>query len=146
MASREEISLQEMQALAEVRYNIRRFLRASEEILRAEGLKPQQYQLMLAIKGMPEGMPTTISQVAERLQLQHHSTVELTDRLATRGLVKRKRAAEDRRQVLLELTPKGEKLLRDMAALHRDELRLTAPALVTALKKVLSGSNAKDRT
>jgi DNA-binding MarR family transcriptional regulator len=147
MASREEISLQDMQALAEFRYNIRRFLRASEEILRAEGLKPQQYQLMLAIKGMPESTPSTISQVAERLQLQHHSTVELTDRLATRGLVKRKRAAEDRRQVILELTPKGEKLLRDMAALHRDELRSTGPALVTALRKVLSGSAAaKDKS
>jgi|SRR4051812_14416663 DNA-binding MarR family transcriptional regulator len=145
MVSREEISLQDMQALAEFRYNIRRFLRASEEILRAEGLKPQQYQLLLAIRGLPEGMQCTISQIAERLQLQHHSTVELTDRLSQRGFVKRKRAGDDRRQVLLELTPKGEKLLKEMAALHRDELRNTGPALVSALKKVLSGAQVRDK-
>ncbi len=140
MASRDEASLQDIQALAEFRYNIRRFLRASEEILRAEGLKPQQYLLLLAIKGLPEGMTATISQIAERLQLQHHSTVELIDRLSARGLVKRKRAGDDRRQVLLELTPKGDKLLKEMATLHRDELRNKGPALVGALKKVLSGA------
>jgi len=140
MASRDEASLQDIQALAEFRYNIRRFLRASEDLLRAEGLKPQQYLLLLAIKGLPEGTPATIGQVAERLQLQHHSTVELIDRLSARGLVKRKRGGEDRRQVLLELTPKGEKLLKEMATLHRDELRSKGPALVGALKKVLSGA------
>jgi DNA-binding MarR family transcriptional regulator len=140
MASREDISLQELQALAEFRYNIRRFLRASENILRAEGLKPQQYQFLLAIKWLPEGQQTTIGHIAERLQLQHHSTVELADRLTARGLVRRKRAGSDRRQVLLELTPKGEKLLREMAALHRDELRNSGPALVGALKKVLTNT------
>jgi DNA-binding MarR family transcriptional regulator len=139
MASREEITFQDLQALAEFRYNIRRFLRASEDILREEGLKPQQYQLMLAIKGMPDGTPTTIGSIAERLQLQHHSTVELADRLAKRGLVRRRRAGDDRRQVLLELTSKGDKLLNEMAVLHRDELRNTGTALVGALRKVLAG-------
>jgi DNA-binding MarR family transcriptional regulator len=140
MASRDEISLQDIQALAEIRYNIRRFLRSSEEILRTEGLKPQQYQLLLAVKGLPDGQEATISQVAERMQLQHHSTVELTDRLSVRGLIKRKRAGQDRRQVLLELTPKGDKLLRQLATLHRDELRQTGPALVGALKRVLNSA------
>ena len=140
MASRDEISLQDIQALAEIRYNIRRFLRSSEVILRTEGLKPQQYQLLLAVKGLPQGQEATISQVAERMQLQHHSTVELTDRLSVRGLIKRKRAGHDRRQVLLELTPKGDKLLRQLATLHRDELRQAGPALVGALKKVLNSA------
>lgn len=140
MASRDEISLQDIQALAEIRYNIRRFLRSSEVILRTEGLKPQQYQLLLAVKGLPQGQEATISQVAERMQLQHHSTVELTDRLSVRGLIKRKRAGQDRRQVLLELTPKGDKLLRQLATLHRDELRQAGPALVGALKKVLNSA------
>ncbi len=139
MASREEISSQDLQALAEFRYNIRRFLRASEQILKTAGLKPQQYQLMLHVKALPEGAQSTISQVAERLQIQHHSTVELVDRLADKGLVKRKRAGEDRRQVFLELTPKGEKILRDLALHHRDELRSAGPGLVGALKKVLAG-------
>jgi DNA-binding MarR family transcriptional regulator len=77
--------------------------------------------------------------MAERLQIQHHSTVELVDRMSARGLIKRKRAAEDRRQVLLELTPKGEKMIREMAHLHREELRNTGPALVGALRKVIAG-------
>jgi len=139
MASRDEFNLQDFQALAEFRYNIRRFLRASEQILRPAGLKPQQYQLMLHIKGLPEGKQATIGEIAERLQIQHHSTVELADRMTARGLIKRKRAAEDRRQVCLELTPKGEKVLREMATLHREELRNTGPALVGALRKVVSG-------
>jgi DNA-binding MarR family transcriptional regulator len=138
MASREEITLQDIQALAEFRYSIRRFLRASEDILRGEGLKPQQYQLMLAIKAMPAESQATVGSIAERLQLQHHSTVELADRLSKRGLVRRKRAGDDRRQVLLELTAKGDKVLKDMASLHRDQLRDEGPALVGALRKVLA--------
>lgn len=139
MASKDEFNLQDFQALAEFRYNIRRFMRASEQILRPAGLKPQQYQLMLHIKGLPEDKQATIGEIAERLQIQHHSTVELADRMTARGLIKRKRDAEDRRQVILELTPKGEKVLREMAGLHRDELRSTGPTLVGALRKVISG-------
>jgi len=139
MASKDEFNLQDFQALAEFRYNIRRFLRASEQILRPAGLKPQQYQLMLHIKGLPDDKQATIGEIAERLQIQHHSTVELADRMTTRGLIKRKRDGEDRRQVILELTPKGEKVLREMASLHRDELRNAGPALVGALRKVVTG-------
>jgi DNA-binding MarR family transcriptional regulator len=138
MASRDEFNLQDYQALAEFRYNIRRFMRASEQILRPAGLKPQQYQLMLHIKGLPEGQQATIGDIAERLQIQHHSTVELVDRMTARGLIRRKRAGEDRRQVLIELTPKGEKILREMASLHRDELKSSGPALVGALRKVIA--------
>jgi DNA-binding MarR family transcriptional regulator len=94
---------------------------------------------MLHIKGLPNEKHSTIGEIAERLQIQHHSTVELVDRMAAQGLVKRKRAGEDRRQVFLELTPKGEKILREMATLHRDELRSTGPALVGALRKVIAG-------
>lgn len=139
MASRDEFNLQDFQALAEFRYNIRRFMRASEQILRPAGLKPQHYQLLLHVKGLGEGKQATIGEIAERLQIQHHSTVELVDRMSARGLIKRKRASEDRRQVLLELTPKGEKMIRELAHLHREELRNTGPALVTALRKVIAG-------
>jgi DNA-binding MarR family transcriptional regulator len=139
MASRDEINLQEIQALAEFRYHIRHFLRASEQLLKTAGLKPQQYQLMLCVKASLEDQPSTISYVAEKLQIQHHSTVELADRLTSKGLIRRKRAGDDRRQVLLELTPKGEKVLRELALHHREELRSNGPGLVGALKKVLSG-------
>jgi DNA-binding MarR family transcriptional regulator len=139
MASRDDFSLQDFQALAEFRYNIRRFMRASEQILRPAGLKMQHYQLLLHIKGLPQGKQATIGEMAERLQIQHHSTVELVDRMSARGLIRRKRASEDRRQVMLELTSKGEKVIREMAHLHREELRNTGPALVGALKKVIAG-------
>jgi DNA-binding MarR family transcriptional regulator len=139
MASKEEINLHDIQALAEFRYNIRRFLHASEQLLKGAGLKPQQYQLMLHVKASSSDEPSTISHIAERLQIQHHSTVELADRLSGKGLVRRKRAGEDRRQVILELTPKGEKVLKELALHHREELRSNGPGLVGALKKVLSG-------
>src|ERR1700742_1694296 len=99
MASRDDFNLQDFQALAEFRYNIRRFMRASEQILRPTGLKPQHYQLLLHIKSLSPTKAVTIGERAERLQIQHHSTVELVDRMSARGLIKRKRAADDRRQV-----------------------------------------------
>ncbi len=138
MPSKEEISLQDYRATAEFRYQIRRFLRASEQIAREYGLNPQQYQLMLALKGLPDEHAATIGEIAERLQIQHHSTVELADRLSAKGLVRRKRDSQDRRQVLLELTSKGEKTIRELALHHREELRSTGPELVGALKGVLS--------
>ncbi len=138
MSPKEDIGLQDYRATAEFRYQIRRFLRASEQIAREYGLNPQQYQLMLAVKGLPDDHAATIGEVAERLQIQHHSTVELADRLSAKGLVRRKRDSEDRRQVLLELTSKGEKTLRELALHHREELRSTGPELVGALKGVLS--------
>jgi DNA-binding MarR family transcriptional regulator len=138
MSPKEDIGLQDYRATAEFRYQIRRFLRASEQIARSYGLNPQQYQLMLAVKGLPDDHAATIGEVAERLQIQHHSTVELADRLSAKGLVRRKRDSEDRRQVLLELTAKGEKTLRELALHHREELRSTGPELVGALKGVLA--------
>lgn len=124
-------------AMAEFRYQIRRFLRFSEQAARAAGLEPQQYQLMLALKGMGDESDHRIGEIAERLQIQHHSTVELVDRLNRRGLVRRRRSNEDRREVLLELTTKGEKLLQELALHHRDELRETGPSLIAALRKAL---------
>jgi DNA-binding MarR family transcriptional regulator len=132
-----EIAPGDYQALAEFRYQIRRYLRFSERAARDAGVEPQQHQLMLAVKGMPEHTSATISELAEKLQIQHHSAVELVDRLVQRGLVNRKRSAEDRRQVLVQLTAKGEKLLRDLAIHHRDELKSAGPDLVSALKKLM---------
>jgi len=123
--------------MAELRYQIRRFLHFSELTARKAGLEPQQYQLMLVLKGPPDGFRSCIGEVADRLQIQHHSTVELVDRLSRRGMVRRRRGIEDRREVLIELTPKGEKVLRELALRHRDELRLAGPEMVDALKKLL---------
>jgi DNA-binding MarR family transcriptional regulator len=129
------------EALAELRYQIRRFLHFSEQASRKAGLEPQQHQLMLALKGLPPGIRPRVGELAERLQLQHHSTVELANRLAARGYVRRQRAGNDRREVLLSLTPAGEKILRELSLHHRAELRTRGPRLVSALKQVMRVNN-----
>lgn len=145
MSRHGDIHQSDYEALAEFRYQIRRFVRFSERAARAAGVEPQQHQLMLAVKGLPEETPATIGELAERLQIQHHSTVELVDRLVNRGLVSRKRGSEDRRQVMVQLTAKGEKLLRDLSLHHREELRTAGLDLVTALKKLMSSLGATGR-
>jgi DNA-binding MarR family transcriptional regulator len=131
------LSLSDYQALAEFRFQIRKFLHFSEKAVQASGLERGQYQLMLAIKGMPEGVRPRIRELANRMQIQHHSAVELVNRLEKRGFVRRERAQEDRREVLLELTPKGEKVLAELALHHHEELQSAAPGLVAALRKVM---------
>ena len=130
------LTLSDYQALAEFRYQIRRFLHFSEQAVQTSGLERGQYQLMLAIKGMPEGVRPRIRELADRMQVQHHSAVELVNRLESGGYVRRERARDDRREVLLELTPKGERVLAELALHHHEELRSAAPALVAALWRV----------
>ncbi|GAC1391099.1 MAG: helix-turn-helix domain-containing protein [Ktedonobacteraceae bacterium] len=131
------IHLSDYQALAEFRYQIRRFLRFSEQTARSEGLEPQQYQLLLAVKGMPEEKRVTVGELAERLQLQHHSTVELIDRLSDRGFVQRQRDEEDQRRVLISITPVGEEILQRLAEVSLVELSSSGPSLVQALDALL---------
>ena len=138
------LTLADYQSLAEVRYQIRRFLHFSEQASRKAGLEPRQHQLMLALKGLPKGVRPRIGEVAERLQIQHHSTVELVDRLAARGYVRRQRVGEDRREVLLSLTPKGVRILRELSLHHRAELRTQGPALIAALRRTIHMSQAGD--
>ncbi len=126
-------------ALAEFRYEIRRFLGFSERAARVSGLEPRQHQLLLAIKGLPEEAEPTIGEIARRLQVEHHSAVEMVDRLEERRLVARLRDERDRRRVLVRLTAKGETLLRDLSLSHREELRGAAPALVASLGALLGG-------
>ena len=94
-------------AMAELRYQIRRFLRFSENAARQAGIEPQQHQLLLAVRGLPDALKPTIGVLAERMQLQHHSTVELIDRLVERGFLFRLRSTDDKRQVLVKLTHNG---------------------------------------
>ena len=133
------------QALAELRYQIRKFLRFSEEASRATGIEPQQHQLLLALKGLPREVKPTIGALAERLQLQHHSAVELVDRSAQRNLVRRVRSTSDQRQVFIRLTAKGERILRDLSMHHRDILREAGPALVEVLNTLTGGPRREGR-
>ncbi len=131
------ITAAEYRALSEFRYQIRRFLRFSEQAARRAGLEPQQHQLLLLLKGLPPEVPPRIGVVAERLQIQHHSAVELADRLVRRGFIKRQRGGGDRREVLLELTARGEKVLQELSVHHREELKSAGPTLVGALQTLM---------
>jgi DNA-binding MarR family transcriptional regulator len=139
------LTLSDYQALAEFRYQIRKFLHFSEHAVQAAGLERGQYQLMLAIKGIPEGVRPRIRELANRMQVQHHSAVELVNRLESGGYVKRERAKDDRREVLLALTPKGERVLGELALHHHEELQSAAPSLVAALRKVMRPGQAPAR-
>jgi DNA-binding MarR family transcriptional regulator len=132
-----KLTLSDYQALAEFRYQIRRFLHFSEEAVKKAGLERGQYQLMLAIKGMPTGVRPRIRELANRMQIRHHSAVELVNRLEAGGFVQRTRAQDDRREVLLALTGKGEKILGELALHHQDEIRSTGPELVAALRRIM---------
>jgi DNA-binding MarR family transcriptional regulator len=132
-----ELKLSDYQSLADLRYQIRKFLHFSEQAARNSGVEPHQHQLMLALKGLPKGTRPRIGELAERLQIEHHSAVELVNRLAAGGYIERHRGEEDRREVLLALTPKGEKVLRQLSLHHRRELRSQGPALVAALRQAM---------
>jgi DNA-binding MarR family transcriptional regulator len=134
----EELGPDDFQALAEWRYQIRKFLALSEEAARSVGIEPQHHQLLLAIKGLPEGMVPSISVIARRMAVRHHTAVELVDRLVARGLVKRTPCATDRRSVLVALTPRADWLLRRLSDQHRSQLRVAGPALMEAISTVLT--------
>ena len=139
------MTVAEFRALAEFRYQIRIFLNGSEEAARNADLEPQQYLLMLALRGLPAGRESSIRELAERLQLRHHSVVELVDRLEKRLLLRRERSRNDRRQVILHLTPRGEKLLTRLAKQRISELRTAAPALVQSLTAVIRSTQSSQR-
>jgi DNA-binding MarR family transcriptional regulator len=132
-----EITSAEYQALAELRYLIRKFVGEGDAVARAAGLEPQQYLLLLAIRGLPQGEDATIQALADRLALKHHSVVELIDRLELHGYVRRSRGRDDRRRVLVTLLPRGEKLLEQVARHRISELRSSGAALVKAISALL---------
>ena len=126
-----------VQAMAELRYQIRLFLRFSENAARQAGIEPQQYQLLSAVKGLPHGLKPTIGVLAERMQLQPHSTVGLIDRLVERGFLLRLRAIDDRRQVLVKLTHDGEQFLQKLALHHLHELQSVGPKFKNVLQSLI---------
>ena len=139
----EPVTKAEYETLAAFRYALRQFLRFSEEAAQTVGLAPQQYQALLAIKGFPGRDRVLIGELAERLQIRHHSAVGLVDRLVAQGLVMREQAQTDRRQVYVVLTEHGADVLSRLAAAHRDELRHMGPQLNTLLQGLREGNAAR---
>jgi DNA-binding MarR family transcriptional regulator len=139
------LSEPEYLALGEFRYQLRRFLRHMEEASRALNANPQQYQLVLAVKGLPRDVTPSISRLAERMQLNHNSMVELVDRCEENGLLRRTRSGNDRRQVTLSVTPEGETLLRKLGSAARQELREMGPTLVDSILRLTGEGASKSR-
>lgn len=126
------LTKREFELLANFRYQIRKFVRFSEQLARRHGVQPLQYLLLLQIKGYPGRDWATVGELAERLQAQHHGVVALVSRCEKQGLVERRRSSEDRRRIEVRLRAKGERLVEKVASLHRAQLlslrgRFTVP-------------------
>ncbi len=126
--------------MAELRYKIRSFLKEGDGAARVAGLEPQQYLMLLAIRGLATEVPPKIQTFAERLSLKHHSAVELLDRLEQRGLVRRTRSKED----LVSLLPRGEKLLETVVQQRISELRASGRELVKAIDALLRDGRTRN--
>jgi DNA-binding MarR family transcriptional regulator len=137
-----DLTAADYRRLAEFRYQIRKFLHFSEQAACAEGLEPQQHQMLLAIKALGEGGGPTVGRLSEHLFVRHQSAVGLIDRLEDRALVRRTRANEgDRRQVLVSITRQGESILKRLTEVHRKELLSSDPGLVQSLKRLLEDAD-----
>lgn len=143
------VSKNEYEVLAEFRYTLRRFLRFSEAAADELGLTPQQHQALLAIKGFPGRDSITIGELAERLQVRHHSAVGLVDRLEAENLIQRSPAADDRRKVYISLTAHGLSVINRLSALHHEELLRLVPQLRTLVSRLdrlaASGDRPRNR-
>lgn len=137
MAVDQDLSPYQYRHLAEFRRQIRGFLHFSEVTAKEHGLEAQQHQLLLAVQGLPEGVKPTIREIASRLFIQHHSAVELVNRLEHTGAIARRPGTRDKREVWVRLTPAGRAVLLKLALAHRVELERSGPELAAALNSVL---------
>jgi DNA-binding MarR family transcriptional regulator len=135
-AGQRALAKPDYETLAEFRYLLRQFGAFSEDAARIAGLTAQQHQALLAVKGFPGREEVTIGELAERLNLKHHSAVGLVNRLVGRGLIHRRHDEEDRRKVVVALTAKAQVLLLELSLAHRAELRRLAPLLQGLLQKL----------
>jgi DNA-binding MarR family transcriptional regulator len=142
---RRPLDKHDYEVLAALRYALRQFLRFSEEAAHTAGLTPQQHQALLAIKGFPKRDFVTVGELAERLQVLHHSAVGLADRLVKQKLLRRARNPDDHRQVYVTLTAGGQNVLHKLSAEHREQLHRIGPEINAVLRR-LKGKTTKERT
>jgi DNA-binding MarR family transcriptional regulator len=131
-----DLTHSDFQRLAEFRFQLRRFLHFSNLAAEEAGLRPQQYQLLQCVSGMPDELEPTIAHVAARMLLKHNSAVELVDRTIEQGLLKRAPDPIDQRRILLRVTLQGERVLASLAAHHLEELEHAGPELIRALRRI----------
>jgi DNA-binding MarR family transcriptional regulator len=139
MSAGKKLSKSQYENLAAFRHALRQFLRFSEDAAKKAGVTPQQHQALLAIKGFPGPDEVSVGALAERLQLRHHTTVELVDRLAELKLVVRAHSTEDRRRVVVRLARRGEQVLDKLSYAHREQLRRIGPRMSALLKRLGHG-------
>jgi DNA-binding MarR family transcriptional regulator len=139
----QEVTKSDYETLAAFRYELRKFLRFSEQAALDAFLAPQQYLALLAIEGFPGRNRITVGELSERLQIAAHSAGELVNRLEAGHLVKRRPSDEDRRCVYVELTPQGRAKLEKLATVHHAELQSVGPLLVGLLKRVTQESDSR---
>jgi DNA-binding MarR family transcriptional regulator len=131
------LTRQDYHSMAFLRYALRKFLRFSKDFVSATAkLTPEQYEALLALKAFSTDEGLTVGQLSERVQVKHHTAVSLTDKLAARKLVTKRRGRPDRRYVYVKLTAAGIKLVTLLAAGHRHEIRTHAPEMIEALTKL----------
>ncbi|HYP58893.1 MAG TPA: MarR family transcriptional regulator [Thermomicrobiales bacterium] len=128
-ATEKPLTDEDFQALAAFRAALRQFVRFSEEAARDAGLTPQQHQALVAIRGHVGDEPPTVGELAEALQVKHHSAVGLVDRIVQRGFARREPSTVDNRRVHVAITPAGDDVLRSLTAAHREEHRQLADVL-----------------
>lgn len=136
----------DFESLARFRFVLRRFLAFSDDQARAAGIEPQQHQLLLSLRGLPDGESPTIGALADQLLIRHNSATELVQRMEEKGLVERRTAAFDRRVVLVAITRRGHAVLNQLSRSHRDELRKSGPALAAALQALVSEPTSRPAT
>jgi len=107
---------------SDFRYAMRRFSRFSELQARQEGITPQQHLLLLMVRGHASYPRVTIGDIAERLQVKHHSASLLVERTLQRGLITRVTDDQDRRRALVALTLQGQEVLDRITRANRREL------------------------
>jgi DNA-binding MarR family transcriptional regulator len=142
MTRNKQLLKSQYEMLAAFRYALRQFSRFSEQAAQTAGITPQQHQGLLAIKGFPGRERVTVGELAERLQLRHHSAVGLIDRLVVEKLVARVPSAKDRRLVFVQLTRRGEYVLEKLSSAHSKQLKRIGPELNLLLKR-LAGVDEK---
>lgn len=139
MVTQKKLSKAQYESLAAFRYALRQFLRFSENAAQEAGLTPQQHQALLAIKGFPGRDAVTVGELAERLQLRPNSTVELVDRMVDLSLLTREQSSDDRRQVHVLLTARGEQILDNLSSAHKAQLDKIGPELKQLLERLGNG-------
>lgn len=134
-ARTKKLSEEDYTSLAEFRYALRCFLEFSETAAASEGLTPQQHQALLVIRASQPGT-ANVGRLAERLRLKHNSAVELAKRLEAAGLIEREVSTEDRRAMMLRLTPDGLSRLEVLTHVHRNELKQLSPVIAGLFRSI----------